>query len=76
MVGGCCNGSPRSYLWYSNDGLNVWYMRSESMIRARAYLVRKYGESFGQTMWAWQLQRWGLTAEDEVCEGMKKEVYN
>lgn len=51
-------------------------MRSESMSRARAYLVRKYGESYGQTMWAWQLQRWGLTAEDEVCEGMRKEVYN
>jgi len=51
-------------------------MRTESMSRARAYLVGKYGESYGQSVWAWQLQRWNLTAEDEVCEGMKREVYN
>jgi len=50
-------------------------MRTVSMSKARACLVRKYGESYGQTVWAGLLQRWNLTAEDEVPDGMWGEVY-
>lgn len=50
-------------------------MRTESMSRARQYLVRKYGESFGQTMWVECLQTYWVTPEDEVPEKMRIAVY-
>lgn len=50
-------------------------MRSNSMSSARAFLVRKYGESFGQTMFANMLQMFWLGPEDEVNEAMRRAVY-
>ena len=49
--------------------------RTESMSRARMFLVRKYGESYGQTQWAWMLQRYGLMPWDEVSNEMRRAVY-
>lgn len=49
-------------------------MRSESMSNARNRLVSFWGESYGQTKWAGLLQRYGVTAEDEVPERMAKEI--
>lgn len=45
------------------------------MSRARQYLVRKYGESYGQTLWADMLQRFWLMPWDEVSNEMSFAVY-
>lgn len=39
------------------------------------YLVCKYGESYGQSEWAWMLQRYGLMPWDEVSNEMRRAVY-
>lgn len=49
-------------------------MRSESMSKARNRLVSVWGESYGQTKWAYYLQKYGVTAEDEVPERMMSEI--
>lgn len=51
-------------------------MRSDSMDTARNFLVGKWGESYGQTKWAWLLQKYGLMPWDEVPEAMGKELNN
>lgn len=50
-------------------------MKTESMSKALGFLVRKWGESFGRTMWVDCLQRCGLMPWDEVNETMRRAVY-
>ena len=50
-------------------------MRTTSMSNARAFLVRKYGESYGAVVFANMLQRFILGPEDEVNEAMRRAVY-
>jgi len=50
-------------------------MRTESMSNALGFLVRKWGESFGRTMWVEYLQRFGLMPWEEVSSEMRRAVY-
>lgn len=48
--------------------------RSESMSNARRVLVMRWGESYGQTMFADMLQRFWLSPTDEVTDAMWEAV--
>lgn len=49
--------------------------RSESMSNARRVLVMRWGESYGQTMFADMLQRFWLSPTDEVTDAMWDAVH-
>lgn len=49
--------------------------RSESMSNALNRLVLVWGESYGQTKWAWMLQRYDLMPWEEVSNEMRRAVY-
>jgi len=47
---------------------------SNSLIRARNYLMNRFGE-YGRIKFVWLMQKYNLGLADELPEKMKAEVY-